>query len=286
VFSARGLAEIDGRRLRAGVAPALLALAAGWGVVSSVYSGGHPAELVIPMAWGLAGACALRSRAVEAGLILGLATGWETWALLGLPLLLLSRGNRRAALSAIVAIAAAAATYLPFLAAGPFRMGKVTWSISSQSLVAALGVHGQFTWGDRLVQSGFVFALGLGAVLAARRARIAPSPALWLCPAVIAVAKVVTDPAPRDYYWLPLQALLLVGFASSNRALLTRAAWMAPALVVSLIAPLQMPALEVLSLVCALIAVVPRPGSRRATAPALAADGGLRLAEQRERLVR
>src|SRR5207302_4710715 len=105
------------------------AAALGLGLVRGTFLDGHPAELVVPLVWVLAGRRAQRGQAIRAGLLVGLSAGLEVWGLLGLPVLLLARPRR--ALGGSVAAAAAAATlFAPFLIFGRFEMLSYRWQIS------------------------------------------------------------------------------------------------------------------------------------------------------------
>ena len=232
----------------------VLALALGWGLARTVYDGGHPAELVIPALWGLAALRAHEGRVVVAGLAIGLATGWETWAVLGLPVLLAAPSLRQSTRAMAVAASVAGATYLPFVLVGPFRMGDMDWAVSSATLVHALAPGmAHFSWTARLVQAATVVIAATAAVVVLRRRQASAVTMSWLLPTVVLLAKISTDPQPRDYYWAPITAALLVGIAAGMTTERTVALMTLPTLVVSLVLPLQVWPVELFALTLLLI---------------------------------
>lgn len=245
VVALRSLRAWRGEDTRAALEAAVVALSVGWGIVSGTYAGGHPAELVIPATWALAAGAATRDRTVAAGLLIGFGAGWETWGLLGMPILLLLPSVRRVVAAGAVAVTAAVAVYLPFVIAGPFRMGEAQWPVNPHTLVFALAGGGQFTWSERLAQAVMVSVCGAVAAMLLRRRQVDAWRAVWLLPAILVLAKLVADPQPRDYYWVPLQALLLTGLAAATRRELRLVAPAVPVLVVALVMPLQVWPLEI-----------------------------------------
>jgi hypothetical protein len=205
-----GLAESTTAELLTGL------LAIGWLVATEAYTSGHPAELIIPALWIGAAVLATRHRSAWAGALIGLGAGFETWAVLGVPVLLLSGDWRKTARSLAVVAVVVAALYLPFVVAGPFRMGQLAWNVSSNSLVHALDP--QLTglpWSGRLVQSAVVVSLGV-LVWIGRRREANPTVAVWLLPAVIALAKAISEPSGYEWYWLPAQIALLAGLGCAD----------------------------------------------------------------------
>lgn len=187
-------------------------LAIGWQLATSVYTSGHVAELVIPIVWVAGAGIARDDRVLVAGLLIGLAAGFETWAVLGAPVLLLAPtwAARAKAVAALMAVTAA--TYLPFVLAGPFRMGDATWAVSRHSLIHAIDPNlATFPWTARLVQSVVVVGVGVFGWLLLRH-RCGPT-AVWVIPALIAMSKAISEPSGYDWYWLPAQLTLLAGCA-------------------------------------------------------------------------
>ena len=189
-----------------------------------------------------------------AGLAIGVATGWETWAVLGVPVLLAAPTLRQSARAVAMAAACAAATYLPFVVAGPFRMGDMRWAVSSQTLVHALAPGmAHFSWTARFVQAVAAVAVASVAVVVMRRRHASVVTMSWLVPALILLAKLATDPQPRDYYWAPITGALLIGIAAGMTTERRLALLAAPALVVSLVMPLQIWPVELFALTLLLV---------------------------------
>jgi hypothetical protein len=209
------------RRLRrdAGLADSPVAelltgsLAIGWLIATEVYTSGHPAELVVPGLWIAAAILATKDRSIWAGVLVGLGAGFETWAVLGLPVLLLCGDWRKTARAVAACGVVAGGMYLPFVLAGPFRMGQLVWSVAPTSLVHSLDPRlTGLPWSGRLAQALVVVGLGALAWGGVRRPS-SPAVSVWLIPAVIALAKAITEPAAYEWYWLPAQIALLGGVA-------------------------------------------------------------------------
>jgi hypothetical protein len=184
----------------------------GWLMATETYTSGHPAELVIPVLWIVAAALATEDRTIWAGVLIGLGAGFETWAVLGVPVLLLAGRVGAVARAVVATVAVAVAMYLPFVIAGPFRMGQAVWGVWSGSLVHAIdpGLT-TFPWSARLAQSVIVLGFGTLAWWLARRSPASAVMAVWFVPAIIALAKAITEPSAYDWYWLPVQVALLAG---------------------------------------------------------------------------
>lgn len=223
------------RRLRAALglprAPAVelgvAALVLVWGVAEAFAFCGHPAQVVVPVAWVAAGVLGRRGRPVAAGAVVGLAAGWETWAVLGAAVLLLGPGGRgsrgtalrRALAGGAVATAVIAALYLPFVATGRFRMLDNRWTVNPRSLVAdavpQLAADG-FPWWARAVQAACAVAAGAAVALALRSGAGARPEAVWLVPLVAAAVRLVLDPVLYPYYWTAPLVLALAGVAAAR----------------------------------------------------------------------
>lgn len=190
--------------------------AVGWLLTAEVYLSGHPAELVVPALWIAAGVLAGQDRPAWAGALVGLGAGFETWAVLGVPVLLLASRWARRALGVGVAAVVSVAWFVPFIIAGPFRMGQLHWNVAPTSLIHALAPSlTEFPWSARLAQAVVVVALGTLAWAGVRRWSD-PAAGVWLVPAVVAVAKALTESAGYEWYWLPAQLTLLVGCACAD----------------------------------------------------------------------
>jgi hypothetical protein len=191
---------------RVRVAVGLLAVGAGMTHIAFVY--GHPAEAIIPMLWVLAGLWAREGRVLSAGALVGLSAGFELWGVLGVAVLLLAPRLTRALAGACVQVALVAAMLAPFALAGTFRMFDHQWQVTSGTLVGlVIGPGAHFGWPLRLAQASL--AIGAGAALAFALRRSVHS--LWLVPLAVALMRLVLDPVSFGWYWLEVEALVLVG---------------------------------------------------------------------------
>jgi len=180
------------------------------GMVHRTYVDGHSAQVVIPLLWIAAGFYARRGRAVSTGLLLGLSAGLETWGMLGLPLIFLSRNRRDAARALVAQLALVAVLYLPFVLAGDFRMFEYSWPVvagSPASLVLSVG--SPFTWWMRVVQGAAAVGAGTGVALLLRRS----AAAAWVVPLVVVVVRLAFEPTVNDWYLIGLETAALVGAA-------------------------------------------------------------------------
>ena len=201
---------LEGRPYRA-VAQGIAGLAAVvLGVSLDAYSYGHPAQVVVPLLWMLAGLDAREGRSVRAGALVGLSAGFETWGVLGAPLLLLAPRTRGALRGLAVQALVAIGLYLPFVLAGDFRMFELRWKVEGWTLIRFLIPEGSdFPWTLRLVQGAAALAIGATLALALRR-----SPrALWVVPLGIVAVRVLLDPALYSWYWVGLETVALVAAA-------------------------------------------------------------------------
>ena len=174
------------------------------GLSTNAFEAGHPADTLLPLLWVIAAADARNGRTARAGLIVGLSAGLETWGILGLAVLAVSRR------SIAFAVAAAVALYLPFVAAGHFAMGSYAWPVSNHSLLrVVLGAGASAGWPLRLLQGAVALAAGL---LAAR------TRSLWLVPFVVVAVRLLFDPVLSDYYFAGLVGPALVGLAVFSRS--------------------------------------------------------------------
>ena len=191
-------------------------LAVGAGLTHIAFVDGHPAEAIVPLLWVLAGLWAREDRVLAAGALIGLSAGLELWGVLGLPVLLLAPRPRRAFAGAVVAGATVVGMLAPFVLAGSFRMFEYDWSVASGTLLSlfvAPSTH--FGWPLRLLQSGLALSAGASVALALRRSVYA----CWVAPLAVALVRLVLDPQAYGWYWLEVEALVLVGAAMSLSAL-------------------------------------------------------------------
>jgi hypothetical protein len=194
-------------------------LAVGAGLTHIAFVDGHPAEAIVPLLWVLAAIWAREDRAVLAGAVLGLSAGFELWGVLGLPVLLLAPRRSRALAGAAVTAMVVAAMLAPFAFAGSLRMFQYDWRVAGGTLLSlfvAPGAH--FGWPLRLLQSALALTAGASVALALRRS----VHAAWLAPLAVALVRLVLDPLSFGWYWLEVEALVLVGAALLLTALPTR----------------------------------------------------------------
>jgi len=171
---------------------------------------GHPAEAIVPLLWVLAGIRAREDRVLWAGALIGLSAGLELWGVLGLPVLLLAPRRRRVLAGATVEALIVLCMLAPFALAGSLRMFQYDWRVASGtllSLFAAPGAH--FGWPLRLLQSALALTAGASVALALRRSLHAA----WLAPLAVALVRLVLDPLSFGWYWLEVEALVLIGAA-------------------------------------------------------------------------
>jgi hypothetical protein len=200
------------RSPRVELAVAALALAWGWATDASTL--GHPAQVLIPAAWLFAGMACFRNRPVLAGGLLAAATGFETWALLGLPLLLilpLGRGTVRAGTTFLLG---SLALWSPFVLAGGFHMGQMTWAIEPYTPVGHLLGAGSFTSLDRAVQLACSLVAGIVVAVTTRGSRHST----WLVPLSAVLIRLALDPLQFGYYWLAPMALTFVAVGTVDLA--------------------------------------------------------------------
>lgn len=195
------------QRVRFGACLAAVAL----GLTYGAYQDGHPAQVVVPLLWVLAACDAREGRVVRAGALVGLSAGFEVWGLLGAVVLTLAPHLRAALKGLAVQIGVSTVLFLPFLAAGEFRMFDYRWQVNGDTLLGLVvepGTH--FTWPMRLAQGLVALAAGTGVALALRRS----VHAVWLAPVTVVAVRLVLDPVRYPWYWLAVQTLALLGAAA------------------------------------------------------------------------
>jgi hypothetical protein len=180
------------------------------GLTYGAYQDGHPAQVLVPLLWVLAGLEAREGRTLRAGVLIGLSAGFETWGLLGVVVLVLAPRLRAALVGVGAELAAAAVLFLPFVLAGEFRMFDYHWQVNADTLLSLVVEPGNsFTWPMRLAQG--LAALGVGALLAWPLRRTLH--AVWLAPLAVVVVRLALDPVRYPWYWLALETLALLGLA-------------------------------------------------------------------------
>lgn len=170
---------------------------------------GHPADVAIPLLWVASASLARKGRWVAAGALLGVAAGFETWAVLGVAVLL-AGGAARSVKSAAVAAAVGAGWYVPFVLTGSFGMFDMVWDVWPSSLLGLVTGASMETWGMRCVQTVAVLAAGVAVVLLTRSSRHCG----WLAAATVGGVRILTDPMLWPYYWVIVTVPALVGVAA------------------------------------------------------------------------
>ena len=181
------------------------------GLTVNAFEAGHPADAVLPLLWVVAAAEARRGRVVRAALLVGLGTGFETWSILGLAVLVLAPRRLDAARGAVVAVCGAAALFLPFVFGGRFGMLSYTWEVSRSSLLALVlspGTH--VGWMLRLAQGAVALGAGLAVARPARRS----AHSVWLVPLAVVLARLALDPLDSGYYFAGLVGPALAGLGA------------------------------------------------------------------------
>jgi hypothetical protein len=184
--------------------------ALGLGVISDTFEIGHPSELFVTLMWLLAARAARRDRIVLAALLLGLSAGFETWGLLGAPILFLLPRLRSTILGGGLALAAAGALYAPFAVGGDFHMFQLHWTVAGTLDAHVFGEGAAFTWKMRLAESVIVVAFGTAVAVVLRRRTHAVT---WIAPTATSLCRILLDPVRYGYYWDPALVLMLIGFA-------------------------------------------------------------------------
>lgn len=184
--------------------------ATGLGIISDLYEIGHPSELFIALVWMLAARAARRDAMLPAALLLGLSAGFETWGLLGAPILFLLPRFRRTVGAGVLALCVAGAIYAPFALGGDFHMFDLHWGIASGLDASLFGQGAPFTWQMRMIEACIVVGFGTALALALRRRTAA---AVWFVPAATSILRLFLDPVRYPYYWDTGLILLLLGTA-------------------------------------------------------------------------
>jgi len=168
----------------------------------------HPAELVIPVLWLAAGLAAYRGRWVATGGLLGLAAGWEPWAMLALPMLLALSDPRKVLRSSAVCLAVILCIYLPFVVSGNFQLFDHVWPVVQGTPLNHLFPKlTEVTWQVRVLQAAASTGACTLAVLTLRRSIAV----VWMAPLAAVLVRFVFDPYIIDYYWIAVTVLTFAG---------------------------------------------------------------------------
>lgn len=199
--------------LAAGLAPVAL------GLTFDAYRDGHPAQVVIPLLWVLAGLEARAGRAWCAGLLAGLSAGFELLGLLGVALFVLVPRAGHATRAVVAAGMVVAALLAPFVLAGDFGMFDYEWRVNGDTLLGVFVEPGtSFGWPLRALQGGTAILAGAAVAWPLRRS----TAALWAAPLAVVVVRLALDPVRYPWYWLALETLVLVAAAQLSTSRLAR----------------------------------------------------------------
>jgi hypothetical protein len=215
----RLLAGRGGRWMLLPVSPAPVVL----GLTFEAYRQGHPAQLVAPLLWVLAGLEARRGRWWAAGGLVGVSAGFELWGLLGVVVFAASPRVAAAMRAAATAALTAGVLLAPFALAGELAMFDYRWVVAGDTLLSLLLEPGTaFTWQLRLLQGAAALVAGVAVVWTLRRS----TASLWAGPFAAVAVRLALDPVRYPWYWLALETLALVGAVqlAAASALLARAA--------------------------------------------------------------
>jgi len=193
-------------RVQLGVGLAAVAL----GLTYSAYQDGHPAQVVVPLLWVLAGLDAREGRTLRAGALIGSSAGFELWGLLGAVVFVLAPRVRSAVAGLATEACVAGGLFLPFVLAGKFRMFDYRWEVDDGTLLSLVAEPGTpFTWTLRLLQGAAAVAVGAGVAWTLRH----KVHAVWLAPLAIVSIRLALDPVRYPWYWLALETVALLGVA-------------------------------------------------------------------------
>ena len=140
------------------------------GLPQAAWLDGHPAQLVIPLLWVVAGLDARDGRVMRAGVLVGLSGGLELWGVLGACALLLAPEMRGAARALGIAAAVFTVPLAPFVLFGDFRMFQYEWLVTAGRPPAGLIEPGSpFGWPLRVAQAAASVSAGAAVAYLLRR---------------------------------------------------------------------------------------------------------------------
>jgi len=198
---------LDGRGGRWALTAAVLAPVA-LSYTFDAYRDGHPAQAIVPLLWVLAGIQLRTGRAWLAGVLIGVAAGFEVWGILGVAILVLAPRPLDAVRAFAVATLVPLALLAPFALAGDFGMFEYRWVVNGDTLLSLLVEPGTaFTWPLRVLQGAAALLAGAAVAWSLRRS----AAALWAAPLALVAVRLALDPVRYPWYWLALETLVLVG---------------------------------------------------------------------------
>jgi hypothetical protein len=190
------------------------------GIVTNPYTLGHFAEPIGAILWLFAARDAQRGRVLRAGLLVGIAAGFEPWGILGIAVLALAPDLRAAVRGAAVAGGVLLVQFMPFALGGHFHMLDYRWHVTGGPLRLVMPGH-SFGWPERVLQAAITLAI---AGLLARRVR-GVGAAVFIVPAAAAIVRLSIDPMGTYYYWDAPLVIELVGAAAALANLDAIRAW-------------------------------------------------------------
>lgn len=197
----------------AALAPVLL------GLTFHPYADGHPAQVLVPLLWVLAGLHARRGRAWFAGVLVGLSAGLELWGILGVAVLIVAPSARDLVRAVAGTGLVTVALYAPFAIAGDFAMFDYRWTVNGDTLLSLAVEPGTpFTWQLRVLQGATAVLAGAAVAWSLRRSIAA----VWAGPLALVAVRLALDPVRYPWYWLALETLALVGGVHLARELAIR----------------------------------------------------------------
>lgn len=199
---------LTGRDPRAQLLVGLAAVALGF--TYGAYQDGHPAQVLVPLLWVLAGLAARDGRTLHAGALVGLSAGFELWGLLGAVVFVLAPRVRAAVAGLATEAFVATCLFLPFVIAGEFHMFEYGWRVNGDTLLSLVVDPGtRFTWAMRVLQGSLALGVGVGLAWPLRRTLHA----VWLAPLGVVAVRLALDPVRYPWYWLAVETLALLGLA-------------------------------------------------------------------------
>jgi hypothetical protein len=216
VVARRLLGDVSGwALLAAALAPVVL------GLTFHGYRQGHPAQVIVPLLWALAGLEARRGRASLAGVLVGVSAGFELWGILGVAVFATLPRSRAAVRAIAAAVLVTLALYAPFAFAGEFSMFEYRWLVNGDTLLSLLVEPGTaFTWPLRVIQGATAVLAGATVAWTLRRSAVS----VWAGPIVLVAVRLALDPVRYPWYWLALETLGLVGAVQLAQSLVSRRA--------------------------------------------------------------
>lgn len=193
-------------------------LRARWGVVAPlVFLGplaesignGHPEELLLGLMLAHFVLAAREHRGGRAGVLLGVAVALKLWAVLGAPLVVVSRRWRTLVLAGLAAVALAAVAYVPFAVLGEMNTFEFTWGAGPAPFGIRVPEAALGGWGFRLVQAAVVV------LVVAAVAWYWPGTGLGAAMTLVTV-RIVLDPMLQMYYTMPFIVLALIWLWTSG----------------------------------------------------------------------